>query len=591
MARFVRHNYRVNIQAKLLKELKRGTGAGFLLGLGVAAGATGGLLVLLQARQISIILNRVIFGGAAAKDLMAVFVSLGVIVLARALLAGCGETLAGLGSLKIKMSLRLLLFAKISRLGPVYLSGRESGRESAALTDGIEAVETYFNQYLTQVILAAVIPLGIFFFILPIDLLTGVILLFTAPLIPFFMVLIGKNSERLTRKQWSALSRMSAFFLDTLQGMQELKILGRSRERGEHIRQVSEQYRNTTLEVMRLTFLSALALEWVATISTAVIAVQIGLRLLAGGLPFEQAFFILVVAPDFYQPLRSLGLRFHAGMAGISAARTIYEILDRAEPLPGLKEKRAAPGFAGGMEVEFRHVSFTYPGRDEPALCEVSLRMEQGSVHALAGRNGAGKSTLAALLLRFIAPDGGQILVNGHPLEEYPLEVWRQAIAWIPQKPYLYHASLAANIRLGKTDAGMDAVQRAAVLARLDDFAAGLPQGYDTVIGEKGARLSGGQAQRVAIARAFLMDRPLLVMDEPTASLDLQLEMGFHEVLRDLCRGRTTLLIAHRLASLKNAGRVHYLERGRLMEHGAFAELMAVRGRFFDLIHRGGGEG
>lgn len=591
LAGFVRHNYRVNIQAQLLKELKREKGAGILLGLGAASGAAGGLLVLLQARQISIILDRVIFDGAAAGELTGIFGALAAVVLIRALLAGTGETLAGLGSLKLKMSLRHFLFAKISRLGPVYLSGRESGRESAALTDGIEAVETYFNQYLPQVVLAAVIPLGIFLFVLPVDLLTGAILLFTAPLIPLFMVLIGKNSERLTRKQWSALGRMSAFFLDTLQGMQELKILGRSRERAGQIRRVSEQYRNTTLEVMRLTFLSALALEWVSTLSTAVIAVQIGLRLLAGGLPFEQAFFILVIAPDFYLPLRNLGLRFHAGMAGISAARGIYETLERAEPLPGVKVKRADPVFAGGMEVEFRHVSFTYPGRDEPALCEVSLRMEQGGVHALAGRNGAGKSTLAALLLRFIAPDGGQILVDGRPLEEFALEAWRQAVAWVPQKPYLFHATLADNIRLGKPDAGMDAVSRAATLARLDDFAAGLPRGYDTVIGEKGARLSGGQAQRVAIARAFLMDRPLLVMDEPTASLDLKLEMDFHEVLRDLSRDRTTLLIAHRLASLKNACRVLYLERGRLMEQGAFAELVAARGRFFDLIHRGGGEG
>jgi ATP-binding cassette subfamily C protein CydD len=586
LAGFVRHNYRVNIQAQLLKEFQREKGVGFLLGGGAAAGAAGGLLVLLQARQISIILDRVIFGGNAAGDLTAVFGGLAVVVLARALLAGCGETLAGLGSLKLKMSLRQSLFAKITRLGSAYLSGQDSGQVSAALTDGVEAVETYFNQYLTQVVLAAVIPLGILLFVLPVDLLTGAILLFTAPLIPLFMVLIGKNSERLTRKQWSALGRMSAFFLDTLQGMQELKILGRSRERGGQIRRVSEQYRNTTLEVMRLTFLSALALEWVATLSTAVIAVQIGLRLLAGGLPFEQAFFILVIAPDFYQPLRTLGLRFHAGMAGISAARNIYDILAINEPASPPAAGRFTPDFSGGMEIEFRGVFYTYPGRDEPALRDISLRLERGRAHALAGRNGAGKSTLAALLLRFIAPDSGQILVDGCPLEEYPLEVWRQAVAWVPQKPYLFHATLADNIRLGKPDAGMDAVRRAAALARLDDFAVRLPNGYDTLVGEKGARLSGGQAQRVAIARAFLMDRPMLVMDEPTASLDLQLEMDFHEVLRELSQRRTTFLIAHRIASLKNSGRVFFMEQGRVAEEGTYSELIERKGLFYNLIMR-----
>jgi ATP-binding cassette subfamily C protein CydD len=580
----------VNIQTQLINELKHETGAGILLAGGVAAGAAGGLLILLQARLVSIILEQVIFAGASTSGLLPLFGSLVAVVLIRALLSGTGETLTGLGSLKLKMSLRQTLFAKITRLGPAYLSGQDSGQVSAALTDGIEAVEIYFNQYLPQVVLAAVIPLGIFLFVLPIDLLTGFILLFTAPLIPLFMVLIGKNSERLTRKQWSALSRMSAFFLDTLQGLQELKILGRSRERGEHIRRVSEQYRNTTLEVMRLTFLSALALEWVATLSTAVIAVQIGLRLLAGGLPFEQAFFILVVAPDFYQPLRNLGQRFHAGMAGISAARNIYEILERPEPLPGVRVNRPTQDFAGGMQVEFRCVSFTYPGREKPALQDINLRLDRGGTHALAGRNGAGKSTLAALLLRFIAPDGGQILVDGRPLEEIPLEGWRQVVAWIPQKPYLFHTTLADNIRLGRPDAGMDMVQKAAALARLDEFAAGLPRGYDTLIGEKGARLSGGQAQRVAIARAFLMDRPLLVMDEPTASLDLQLEMDFLEVLRELSRGRTTLLIAHRLASLRNAGRVHYLEEARLVEEGTYSELIEKNGRFVDLVKRRGGE-
>jgi ATP-binding cassette subfamily C protein CydD len=578
----------VNIQAQLIQELKREKGAGLLLAGGVAAGAAGGLLILLQARLISLILEQVIFAGASTSDLMPLFSGLTGIVLIRALLAGSGETLAGLGSLKLKMSLRQSLFAKITRLGPAYLSGQDSGQVSAALTDGIEAVETYFNQSLPQAALAAIIPLGIFLFVLPLDTLTGIILLLTAPLIPLFMVLIGKNSEKLTRRQWSALSRMSAFFLDTLQGLQELKILGRSRERGGEIRQVSEQYRNTTLEVMRLTFLSALALEWVSTLSTAVIAVQIGLRLLAGGLPFEQAFFILVIAPDFYLPLRNLGLRFHAGMAGISAARKIYEILNRQEPHAAVSKNMAARALSDGVEIEFQNVSYTYPGREESAIREISLKIEPGGFHALAGRNGAGKSTLAALLLRIITPDAGQILVNGRPLDEIPLGDWQKTIAWVPQRPYLFHASLADNIRLGRPEAGMAEVERAAELARLERFIEQLPRGYATIIGEKGARLSGGQAQRLAIARAFLMERPVLIMDEPTAALDLQLELDLNDVLRELTRGRTTLLIAHRTSSLQSAGRIIFLENGWMAEEGTYHNLIDKKGRFYSLIQRGG---
>jgi ATP-binding cassette, subfamily C, bacterial CydD len=236
-------------------------------------------------------------------------------------------------AVRVKNNLRQMLSRRIFELGPAYVQGERSGELSAVVVDGVESLDAYFSQYLPQLVLAAAVPVAILVVVFPLDLLTGIVLLLTAPLIPLFMILIGKAGERLTKRQWVTLSRMSAYFLDTLQGLTTLKLLGRSQARAGEIEQVSERYRAVTIEVLRVTFLSAFALELVATISTAVVAVEIGLRLLAGRIAFEQGFFLLLLAPEFYLPIRLLGQRFHAGMSGVSAAVRIFEVLDAPAPL------------------------------------------------------------------------------------------------------------------------------------------------------------------------------------------------------------------------------------------------------------------
>lgn len=574
---------------RLLNELRNETRPALFLGGVVLAGAASGVMIVLQARILSLILGQVIFSGGSTTELRPLFIVLVVIILIRSILAAGGDYLASSSAMLLKSHLREILFKKIFRLGPAFMAEERSGEISAALTDGIEALEDYYGQYLPQLVLAGVIPLLILLFVFPLDLLTGIVLLLTAPLIPVFMILIGKNSEKLTHHQWSALSRMSAFFLDTLQGLKELKIFGRSREHGEKIKEVSERYQVATMNVMRVTFLSALVLEWVATLSTAVIAVEIGLRLLGGGLEFEQAFFILVIAPDFYLPLRQLGVRFHSGMAGISAARKIYEILDRPArvwPTPTISKDIRELGLEEEIEIEFERVSFSYPGRKDDTIKNLSLTIRNHQLNALAGRSGAGKSTIAALLLGFIHPDQGRILVNGFPLDEIPSEEWRKVITWVPQKPFLFHSSLADNIRLGMPEATIDEIRKAAERAHLSGFIESLPLGYDTIIGEGGARLSGGQAQRLAIARAFLLERPFLIMDEPTAHLDLQLELDLEEAVKTLVAGRTTLVIAHRRTTLQRADVVHFIENGQASESGTYQELVENKGRFFDQINK-----
>jgi ATP-binding cassette subfamily C protein CydD len=337
--------------------------------------------------------------------------------------------------------------------------------------------------------------------------------------------------------------------------------------------------------VLRITFLSALILELVATISTAVVAVQVGLRLLYGQIAFQEAFFILILAPEFYLPLRLLGGRFHAGMEGVAAAARIYEVLET--PVPAARPATVRPATGAGEAARgglaFRDVRYAYAGR-APALDGLSFQIEPGETLALVGPSGGGKTTVAYLLLRFLEPDGGAILAGGTPLAHLPPDAWRQAVAWVPQQPYLFYGSVAHNIRLARPQAPFDEVVWAARQAHAHDFIEALPRGYDTLVGERGARLSGGQAQRLALARAFLKDAPLLILDEATANLDPEVEALIQEGLGRLLQQRTALIIAHRLPTVYRADRILVLDEGRLVEQGTHVALLQRQGLYRSLV-------
>ena len=345
-------------------------------------------------------------------------------------------------------------------------------------TQGIENLDAYFSQYLPQLILAALVPLTYLGFVFHLDFLTGLVLLLTAPLIPVFMGLIGTLADAITQRQWVTLSRLGALFLDVLQGLPTLKSFGRSREQLSLIREIGEQFQDRTMDILKVAFLSALVMEFVATLSTAVVAVEIGLRLLAGRLAFGDVFFILLLAPEFYLPLRLLGTRYHAGIEGVTAAQRVFAILK----LPITRSSANRVGQAGdnqanqsmtGSTVVFERVSFQFPdGRQ--ALEEVSFSLPAGQVLALVGKSGCGKSTVAHLLLGFYAPTQGAI---------YPRT---GEMAWVPQDPYLFNDTVAANISLGKPDAGIAEIVAAAQAAHLHEFITSLPEGYQ--ISDWGAR-------------------------------------------------------------------------------------------------------
>ena len=535
------------------------------LAITILAGTLGGIFTIAQARTLSLAVNNVFINGETLQDITKLLNALLFIITARALLTWIGEVSAKKLAVRIKTELRQRLFTHIAKLGPAYTRGERTGELTAAAIDGIEALDSYFSQYIPQLALSAIIPFSILVFVFPLDPLSGVILFITAPLIPFFMILIGKAAEALTGKQYETLSRLSAHFLDSLQGLTTLKLFGQSQAHAQSIEKTSQEFSDITLRVLRVAFLSALALELIATLSTAVIAVEIGLRLLCYRIEFEQAFFLLILAPEFYIPLRMLGTRFHSGMDGATAAKKIFSILE----LKTSNEKVES----SETTFHFDNVSFTYPDNDIPALQNITFSAEKGQKIALVGASGAGKSTLTQILLGFLQPSEGQ--VRSAP---------RSQIAWVPQNPFIFNTSIAENIRLGKPDADIESVQDAARAARLHDFVMSLPNGYETRVGEAGSRLSGGERQRLALARAFLKDAPLLILDEPTASLDPVTEAALEKSTRQLMQGRTTITIAHRLNTIRNADKILVLDAGKLVETGTHEALISQNGIYAKLV-------
>ncbi len=520
----------------------------------VALGLVGALLVIAQAMLIAEIVVGGFEGGLTVTALRTPLLLLAAVALGRALVAWLTELAAHRASAAVKSELRGRLLERAARLGPDWLSGQRTGSLVALATRGIDALDDYFARYLPQLGLAVVVPVAVLARIVTEDWVSAAIIVVTLPLIPLFMILIGWATQSRMDRQWQLLSRLSGHFLDVVAGLPTLKVFGRAKAQAASIRTITSDYRRATLRTLRIAFLSSFALELLATLSVALVAVTIGMRLVHGELDLYTGLVVLILAPEAYLPIRQVGAQYHAAAEGLSAAEEIFAVLETEPRAPGTED------VPDTLRLELAEVTVRHEGRAEPSLDAASLTVEPGETVALVGPSGVGKSTLLNVVLGFAVPDEGRVRVGGRDLAELDLERWRSRIAWVPQRPYLFADTIAENVRLARPDADDEAVLAALRDAGAYDFVAALPDGLRTPLGEDGAGLSAGQRQRLALARAFLADRPVLLLDEPTASLDGESEAGIVDAVRRLATGRTVLLVVHRPALLAVADRVVTLE-------------------------------
>ena len=552
------------------------------VGFGLAAAA----LILAQAG----LLARALATAArpTAAPLWGALLALLGVVAARAAVAYGGEAAALRAAATVKSQLRRALAARALGLGPAWLGGQQTGKITTLATRGLDGLDPYFARYVPQLILAVAVPIAVLARVAAADWISALVIAVTLPLIPMFAVLVGWHTKARTQRQWRLLATLAGHFLDVVEGLPTLKIFGRARAQEEVIGKVTREYRATTMSALRVAFLSALVLELAASVATALVAVEVGLRLLYGHMPYETALLVLLLTPEAFLPLRSVSAQYHASMEGAAAAGQVLDILDTkpdSGPADGVRADgvradggpadeapatTGRPGRAAGPvdlraeEITLSEVTVAYPGRRRPALDAVSLVIRPGERILVTGPSGAGKSTLLALLLRFAEPAAGTIQAGGDDLAAIGDDRWRAQIAWVPQQPHLFAGSVADNIALGQRAAGPEAIRQAARLAGAAEFIEALPGGYQAALGERALRLSAGQRQKIALARAFLRDAPLLLLDEPAAHLDPASTRQIVAAIDTALADRTVVLVSHGPGLAPVASRVIRLDQGKL---------------------------
>lgn len=533
-----------------------------LLSLGAIAASTVGLvctiawLLVLAATIDSGFLHDK--GTGAVAPLLAAMLAL---VAIRAVTSWAAERLSAAASVQLRDNLRSALCAHLVAVGPAGLQANATGEVSSTIGAGVEALDDYTTKFLPAVVMAVIGPVLIFAVIAVMDPWTTPILLFTGPMLVLLLAVIGRRTADLTRRRFDELGWLSSFYLDMIGGLGTLKAFGRASDGARTIAAVSRRFNDTTMEVLRTAFQTSLVMEWAATAATALAAVAISFRMIETGMSFGAGLAVLVLVPEFFLPFRRLSLEYHAGQSGNAAMERIDALmtLPATSPAAEVTPELTSPLVDTAPSIHLRAVTYAYPtarGTARPALQDLDLEVGAGETVALVGPSGVGKTTVVRLVMGFITPEVGSVLINGEPLLSKDIRAWRRAISWVPQDPTLIAGTVAENIALGEPAATHEQIRAAAAVARAEAFIDDLPDGFDTVLGERGVRLSGGQRQRIAIARAALRDAPVVVLDEFTAHLDERTEADLLDAVAELLVDRTAVIVAHRARTIALAHRV-----------------------------------
>jgi len=538
--------------------LRRARGARVAIAADAVLGVLATVALLCQAVLFASVVAGAFGGGTVSREAVALAL-LAVVAALRAGLAGAFEATGRRAAAGVMSRLRLDLVRSRLDVEPVGSDAAEAGEVATAAVQGVDDLETYFARYLPQVVLAALVPVIVLVWTAFVDLTSALIMLVTLPLIPVFMALIGRYTETRTRARWQALSRLSNHFLDVVRGLPTLRAFNRGEAQAERIEAASEDYRVTTMQVLRLSFLSGAVLDLLATLATALVAVELGLRLIGGGVTLRAALIVLLLTPELYAPLRTLGAQFHASADGVAAAGRIIDLIEEGADERPLHA--AAPPQSWSV-VRLEGVGLEYASRSGPVLDGFDLEIRRGEIVALVGPSGAGKTTVASLLLGLRRPEGGRVTVDGEDLARLDRTAWLRQVAWCPQRPTLFRGTVRDNIALGDPTASFARIEEAAALAGASAFVGELRHGYDTRIGEGGRGLSAGETRRIALARALVRDASLVILDEPSANLDAANAGWVAETVERL-RGRAAvLLIEHRAEMTATADRIVAIEGG-----------------------------
>lgn len=544
----------------------------------IALGSINGLLMIGQMALLAWIINQLIFAEQTLSSLTPYLGGLLGLVLLRAIMGYGADRYSRRAAMQIKLSIRQQLLQQLFLLGPGYTRQQGAGKLSQLLHQGVDSLEDYFAGYLPVIAYCSVIPLAILVAVFPMDWKSGLVMLLTAPMVPMFMIMIGHRAQRLNQVHWAKLLRMSSHFLDIIQGLTQLKLFNASRQEIEAVKRISKNYGDQTMSILKVAFLSSFALEFLASVAIALVAVTLGFRLYYGTVDYMLALWILLLAPEFYLPFRQLGTQYHAKMAGVTAATDMLTLLQQPLQQTGSTEQFSAP-----FTINLNNVNYAYPGRKE-TLADINLTLSDHGLYAFIGESGAGKSTLIDLILGFMSPQQGELKINDKILSSDNRDSWLQHCGWIAQQGHIFYGSLGFNVALDQNYDEARIIQ-ALTQAGLADFVRQLPQQLNTQIGEAGVGISGGQAQRLALARAFYHQPAVLILDEPSSHLDKDTETIVSRAIRDYAEDHLVIVIAHRLHTVVDAKQIIMLEQGRVLEQGSHEELLQLQGGYAALLN------